>query len=69
MPRSPGGRLTSIANAATILEVDPRTVRRYIARGDLTGYYLGSTNTVRVSLDDVQKLLRPIPAAPGGSAA
>jgi excisionase family DNA binding protein len=67
MPKS-SGRLTSIANAASILEVTPRTVRRYIARGDLAAYRLGSTTTVRVSLDDVDKLLRPIPAA-GGDAA
>jgi excisionase family DNA binding protein len=43
----------------------PRTIRRYIARGDLTAYRVGSTRTIRVSLDDVDKLLHPIP---GGAA-
>jgi excisionase family DNA binding protein len=66
---APPRRLVSIAHAADYEGVHPRTVRRQIARGDLTAYRLGSTRTLRVDLDDVDSLLRPIPTAAGGDAA
>lgn len=65
--KHPPARLASIADAAKYMSVSARTVRRRIACGDLTAYYIGSTRTIRVSLDDVDRLLRPIPTA-GGAA-
>ena len=54
--------LISVNAAATRLGLDPRTIRRYISDGVLPGYRVGST-LVRVDQDDVDALVRPIPAA------
>ena len=56
----------TLAEAADRLSVNPRTIRRRIADGTLTGYRVGPT-LIRVSADQVEALLRPIPNA--GSAA
>jgi excisionase family DNA binding protein len=55
-------QLISIADAATRLDVNPRTIRRRIADGTITGYRVGA-RMVRVDVDELDKLLRPIPAA------
>lgn len=55
--------LGSITDAATILGVNPRTVRRLISRGDLAAYRVGSTSVIRVDLAQARALLRPIPTA------
>jgi excisionase family DNA binding protein len=47
--------------------VSEKTLRRYIAQGKLTGYRFGP-RMIRVDLDEVDALLKPIPAA-GGDAA
>lgn len=60
-------RLVSIGQAAEYAGVSTKTIRRRIADGTLTGYRLGS-RIIRVDLDAVDGLLRPIPAA-GGDAA
>jgi excisionase family DNA binding protein len=60
-------RLVSINQAAEYCGVVPRTIRRRIADGSLTGYRLG-TRLVRVDQRDLDRLLRPIPTA-GGDAA
>ena len=60
-------RLLSIEQAAEVLGVHPRTVRRYISRGILIGYRVGP-RLVKVDLTDVEQLARPIPTA-GGDAA
>jgi excisionase family DNA binding protein len=53
-------RYASLEEAAAYLGgCNPRTVRREIARGRLTGYKLG--RLVRVDLNEVDALLRPIP--------
>jgi excisionase family DNA binding protein len=54
--------MISIARAAELLSVNPRTIRRYIAAGRLPGYRVGS-HTIRVRLDDVDAILHPIPTA------
>jgi excisionase family DNA binding protein len=45
--------------------VSERTLRRYIAQGKITGYRLGP-RMIRVDLDEVEQLLKPIPAAKAG---
>ncbi|RNM13295.1 helix-turn-helix domain-containing protein [Nocardioides pocheonensis] len=55
-------RLGKISDGAAILDCDPKTVRRYIAQGLLTGYRVGPRN-LRVDLDEVDALARPIPTA------
>ena len=60
MPEIVARRLVSLETAASYLEVNPKTVRRLIAVGDLTGYRVGP-RLLRVSLDDIDAMLRPIP--------
>lgn len=43
--------------AAQMLDVNGRTIRRLIASGHLAGYRLGG-RIIRVSIDDVEALLR-----------
>jgi excisionase family DNA binding protein len=47
---------------AELLGVHPRTVRNMISRGDLTGYRIPGVRAVRVDLNEVQALVRAIPA-------
>lgn len=54
-------RIATLAEAAQYLGVDPKTIRRRIADGTLTGYRIGP-RLLKVSLDEVDaQLLRPIP--------
>ena len=53
-------RFISLGEAAAYLDINERTLRRLIANGQLTGYRLGS-RLVRVDLDQLDALLRPIP--------
>lgn len=57
-------RWGSIEQTAEHLGVHPRTVRRMIAEGRLTGFRLGS-RIVRIDLNEVDDLLRPIPSTKG----
>ena len=68
MPSPPHRRWVSPSAAAEHLGVTDRTIRNYVAAGRLTGYRLGK-RAVRLDLDEVDALLRPIPAAGGGSIA
>lgn len=52
--------LLTIESAAEMLAVHPRTIRRYIAAGDLPAYRIGPRQ-IRVRHDDVTALLSPIP--------
>lgn len=45
--------------------VSEKTLRRYIAEGKITGYRLGP-RLIRVDLDEIEQLLKPIPAAKAG---
>jgi excisionase family DNA binding protein len=45
--------------------VSEKTLRRYIAEGKITGYRLGP-RLIRVDLDEIEALLKPIPAAKAG---
>lgn len=60
-------RLESINGAAEYAQVNYRTIRRYIAAGRLTGYRMGP-RLIRVDLDELDALLRPIPTAGGTDA-
>lgn len=57
-------RLVSLAAGAEYADVSVRTLRRYIAQGRLTGYRVGP-RLVKVDLNELRQLARPIPAANG----
>lgn len=59
-------RLVSLDAAAEYAAVHPRTIRRRVADGSLTGYRFGP-RVIRVSLDEVDGLLRPVRAAGAAS--
>jgi excisionase family DNA binding protein len=60
-------KLVSVQIGAKFASVSEKTIRRYIASGDLTGYRLGK-KLIRVDLDEINQLLKRIPTA-GGDAA
>jgi excisionase family DNA binding protein len=62
----PSRRLVSLNKAADYLDTSPRTIRRAIAEGRLTGYRFGP-RTLRVDLNEIDAVLRPIPTT-GGAA-
>lgn len=64
--RGAARRLVSQQEAAEYLGVSDRTIRNYIARGDLLGYRVTGSRLVRIDLDDCDALLRPIPSAIAG---
>jgi len=53
-------RLVSLPDAADYAGVGPRTIRRRIADGSLTGYRMGP-RLIRVDLNELDALLSPIP--------
>jgi len=53
-------RLVTLKYAAEYAAVHEHTVRRKIAEGKLTGYRFG-TKALRVDLNEIDALLRPIP--------
>jgi hypothetical protein len=58
-------RLASINATAEYAHCSPKTIRRRIADGSLTGFRFGP-RAIRVDLNEVDaRLLRPIPAASG----
>jgi len=59
-------RLESIQGAADYVGCDPKTVRRWIAAGKITGYRAGA-RMIRVDLAELDAFLRPITS--GGDAA
>jgi len=59
---TPARRYAPLAQAAKYVGCDQRTIRRYIATGQLRGYRLGE-RLIRVDLNELDALLRPIPTA------
>lgn len=57
-------RLESVENAAHYLGVSTKTIRRYIAAGRVTGYRTGP-RLIRVDLNELDAMLRPIPTVGG----
>jgi excisionase family DNA binding protein len=53
-------RLISLGDAAALLGVHARTVRRYITSGRIQGYRVGP-RLVKIDAADIDKLMRPIP--------
>ena len=53
--------LAPLTKAAELTGLNVRTIRRYIASGRLTGYRVGP-KAIRVDLNEVDAMLRPIPA-------
>ena len=62
------GRWLSLTQAADRLGVAPRTVRRMVARGQLTGYRVGDTKLLRLDEVEVDGCMRAVPSASAGSA-
>lgn len=62
----PSRRFLTIEDAAERLGVNPKTIRRRIADGSLTGYRMGP-RLIRVDVAEVDALLEPIPTT-GGAA-
>ena len=56
-----GRRYASLADASNYVDCNERTLRRHIAAGDLRAYRLG--RLVRVDLNELDQLMRPIPTA------
>jgi len=52
-------RRLGLNEAAEHLGVNPRTIRRYIAAGRLTGYRVGP-RLIKIDLDELESLLTPI---------
>jgi len=63
-PPPPHRRYESIPQAAERAGVTTRTIRRWIAQGELTGFRMGK-RMIRLDADELDKRLRPIPAAGG----
>ena len=55
-------RLASLTTAAAVVDVHPRTIRRWVASGELTGYRAGP-RLVKIDLDELEAFIRPIPTA------
>jgi excisionase family DNA binding protein len=56
-------RFASIQAVAAMLDVDHKTIRRWIASGLIHGYRIGDRN-IRLDLDEIDaKVVRQIPAA------
>lgn len=55
--------------AARYLGVTERTVRNYIARGELSAARIQGSHLIRIRRSDLDALLRPIPSAGGGRVA
>lgn len=61
--RTPAARRwASLAEGAEYIDVAEKTLRRMIAAGTVTGYRLG-LRSLRVDLNELDALLRPIPNA------
>lgn len=61
MPATITRRLISLADAADALAVSTRTVRRYIAEGQLEAIRLGR-KTIRIKVDSIERFVdaRPV---------
>ena len=55
------GRWITLSQAADRLGVAPRTLRRMVARGQLTAYCVGDTPLLRVDTEDVDQCLHAVP--------
>ncbi len=65
---TPPRRLASLEHGAVYMDTSVMTVRRYISSGRLTGYRLGD-RLLRVDLNEIDAILRPVPTGGGDHAA
>lgn len=65
LARAQRTRYITIGDAADYLSVTERTIRNYIARGELTGFRVGS-RAIRIDQRELENLLTPIPTMAGG---
>jgi excisionase family DNA binding protein len=65
---APPRQLESIASGAAYINVSTRTIRRWIASGQLRAYRVGP-RLCKIDRADLERLVRRIPAAGGGDAA
>lgn len=63
---APTRSFTTIEAEAERLAVNPRTLRRMIARGELTAYRFGD-RMIRLDSHEVDAMLRPIPTGVGAA--
>ena len=56
-------RLGSVRAGADQANVSTKTIRRLIARGELAAYRVGSTRSIKIDLDELDGLLRPVTPA------
>ncbi len=59
---TPIRRWGGLTLAAKYIGVSEKTIRRMIAEGQITGYRMGK-RLIRVDLDELDELMRPIPNA------
>ena len=55
-------RWATLNEAATYARVHRSTMRRYISEGLLPAQYIGARQSIRVDLNDVDRMMRPIVA-------
>lgn len=61
-------RLARLNLAAKYAGCAPRTLRRRISEGTITGYRLGSGRLVFIDLNEIDAMLTPIPTVGSGAA-
>jgi excisionase family DNA binding protein len=61
---STGRRYASLAKAAAYADCNERTLRRHIAKGELTGYRLG--RVIRIDLNELDAWMAPVPTVKAG---
>ncbi len=59
----PARRFATQQYAAQYLNVCSRTIRNKISDGTLTGYRVPGSRAIRVDLDEIDRLMKTIPAA------
>jgi excisionase family DNA binding protein len=63
MDRTTEPEFIVLTAAAVVLDCSPRTLRRRIAEGHLTGYKMAGSREIRVRRSDLYALLNKMPAA------
>lgn len=66
MPHALARKYATIEAEAERLAVNPRTIRRMIARGQLTGYRFGD-RLIRLDPAEVDSLMRRVPTVNGAA--
>jgi excisionase family DNA binding protein len=67
-PRPPHRRYESIPSAAARAGVTTRSIRRWIAAGELTAFRMGP-RLIRLDADELDRRMQPIPGATAGGGA